>query len=375
MYSKPMNIGKLEIKNRFIRSATYEGMATEEGHVTDNLVELYKNLAEGGVGLIITGYAYIQLSGIAFDTQLGVYNDDLIPGLSKIADIVHKHSQDCKIALQIVHCGRQSRHLKNTLAPSALMDKITKKIPKAMTIEEIKETIEAFAQAVRRAKEAGFDAVQLHGAHGYLISEFLSPYTNKRNDEYGGKSTETRMKIVEDIYNRSVELVGKDFPILIKINGDDFLEGGLTIEESKKIANSLSKLGFAAIEISGCMWDVCKRSKNELGWKSSFVPESRMFVGTKNEPAYNLPSAKEIKKVIDIPLILVGGINSLDLVEQILTERNADFVALCRPLIREPDLPKRWLKGIGESKVECIYCNGCMSSLITTGIKCVKKEP
>ncbi len=374
MYEKPMNIGNLVIKNRFVRSATYEGMATEEGHVTDKLVELYKNLALGGVGLIITGYAYVQKSGMAFDTQMGVYSDDLISGLHKIADVVHKNSPDCKIALQIVHCGRQSRHLQNTLAPSAVLDKLTKKMPKEMTVEQIKETIEAFAQAIRRAKEARFDAVQLHGAHGYLISEFLSPYTNKRTDQYGG-STEKRIKFVEDIYNRSVELVGKDFPILIKMNGDDFLEGGITVDESKIIAEKLSKLGFAAIEVSGCMWEVCKRSKKELGWKSTFVPESRMFVGTKNDPAYNLPSAKEIKKVIEVPLILVGGINSLELVEQILTEGNADFVSLSRPLIREPDLPNRWLKGIGDSNVECVYCNGCMSSLVTTGIRCVKKEP
>ena len=374
MYDKPMKIGNLEIKNRFVRSATYEGMATEEGHVTDKHVELYKNLAEGGVGLIITGYTYVQKSGIAFAEKMGIHNDELISGLRRIADIVHEHSEDCKIALQLVHCGRQSRPLKNTLAPSAVLEKLTNKMPKEMSTEEIGETIEAFAQGVRRAKEAGFDAVQLHGAHGYLISEFLSPYTNKRTDEYGG-STENRFRFVEEIYKRSVELVGKDFPILIKINGDDFLDGGVTVEESKNIASKLSKLGFAAIEVSGGMWETVKRSKKELGWKPTFIPESRMFVGTKNEVAYNLPSAKEIKKVIDVPLILVGGINSLDLVEQILAEGSADFVSLCRPLIREPALPNRWLKGIGESKVECIYCNGCMSSLMTTGLRCVKKYP
>ena len=373
MYSKPKKIGKLEIKNRFVRSATYEGMATEEGHVTEKHIELYKKLAEGGVGLIITGYATVQKSGMTFDIQTGVYNDDFILGLSKIADTVHEHGQDCKIALQISHCGRQSRHLENTIAPSAVLEKLTRKMPKEMTIEEIRETIEAFSQAVRRAKEAGFDAVQLHGAHGYLINQFLSPYTNKRTDEYGG-STEKRIKFVEEIYNRSVELVGKDFPILIKMNAVDFLEGGLTIEESKKIAERLSKIGYAAIEVSAGMWDTCKRSKKELGWKPTFLPESRMFVGTKNEAAYNLPFAKEIKKVIDIPLIVVGGINSLNLVEQILTEGSADFVSLCRPLIREPDLPNRWLKGNGESKVDCLYCNGCLSSVVTTGIRCVKKE-
>jgi len=373
MYDKPMKIGNLKIKNRFVRSATYEGMA-HEGHVTDKHVELYKDLAEGGVGLIITGYTYVQKSGIAFAEKMGIHNDELISGLRRIADIVHEHSEDCKIALQLVHCGRQSRPLKNTLAPSAVLEKLTNKMPKEMSTEEIGETIEAFAQGVRRAKEAGFDAVQLHGAHGYLISEFLSPYTNKRTDEYGG-STVNRFRFVEEIYKRSVELVGKDFPILIKINGDDFLDGGVTVEESKNIASKLSKLGFAAIEVSGGMWETVKRSKKELGWKPTFIPESRMFVGTKNEVAYNLPSAKEIKKVIDVPLILVGGINSLDLVEQILAEGSADFVSLCRPLIREPALPNRWLKGIGESKVECIYCNGCMSSLMTTGLRCVKKYP
>lgn len=373
MYSKPKKIGKLEIKNRFVRSATYEGMATEEGHVTEKLIKLYKELAEGGVGLIITGYATVQKSGMTFDTQTGVYNDDFISGLSKIADTVHEHSQDCKIALQISHCGRQSRHLENTIAPSAVLEKLTRKMPKEMTIEEIRETIEAFSQAVRRGKEAGFDAVQLHGAHGYLINQFLSPYTNKRTDEYGG-TTEKRIKFVEEIYNRSVELVGKDFPILIKMNAVDFLEGGLTIEESKKIAERLSKIGYAAIEVSASMWDTCKRSKKELGWKPTFLPESRTFVGTKNEVAYNLPFAKEIKKVIDIPVIVVGGINSLDLVEKILTEESADFISLSRPLIREPDLPNRWLKGIGDSKVDCLYCNGCLSSVVSGGLRCMKKE-
>jgi len=374
MYSKPINIGNLKIKNRFVRSATYEGMATEEGHVTDQLIELYKKLAEGGVGLIITGYTYIQKSGISFDKQMGIYDDELISNLQKIADIVHEYGHGCKVIKQIVHCGRQSRHLESTLAPSAILESLTNKMPKEMTLADIKQTIEAFAQAVRRAKQAGFDGVQLHGAHGYLISEFLSPYTNKRSDDYGG-STENRVRFVEDIYKRSVELVGRDFPILIKMNGVDFLEGGVTIEESKKIAKKLEELGIAAIEVSGGMWEVCKLSKKELGWKATFIPESRMFVGTKNNPAYNLPFAKEIKKEIDIPVIVVGGINSLDLVEQILKEKGADLIAFSRPLIREPDLPNRWLKGIGNRTVECEYCNGCLSSLINTGLRCVKKEP
>lgn len=373
MYSEPINLGNLKIKNRFVRSATFEGMATEEGYVTNQLIELYQKLAEGGIGLIITGLAYVQKNGILFDKQVGIDDEKLIPGLSKIADVIHKHGNGCKVVKQIGHCGRQSRRLEKTLAPSAILEKLTKKMPKEMTLTEIKQTIEAFAQAIRRAKQAGFDGAQLHGAHGFLISQFFSPYTNKRSDDYGGNIA-SRVRFVEDIYNRSVELVGRDFPILIKMNGVDFLEGGVTIEESKKIAKKLANLGFAALEISAGMWEICTLSKKELGWKPIFLPESRMFVDTKNDPAYNLPFAKEVKKTIDIPVIVVGGINSLDLVEQMLKEKSADLVALCRPLIREPDLPNRWLNGIGNRTVECMYCNGCLSSVVTTGLRCVKKE-
>ncbi|MBA7607210.1 NADH oxidase [subsurface metagenome] len=246
-------------------------------------------------------------------------------------------------------------------------------MPREMTTYEIEETIESFAQAARRAKEAGFDGVQLHGAHGYLISEFLSPYTNRRTDQYGG-DTDKRLRFVEQIYRRSRELVGDGFPILIKMNCDDFLEGGITLDESKKITKMLSNMGFDAIEISSCMWETVKRKKKEIGWKPTFIPESRMSVGSINEPAYHSPYAKEIKKVIDIPLILVGGINSIDLVEEILNKGDADFVSFSRPLIREPDLPNRWMKGIGSTIVECAYCNNCLFTLTKTGLHCPKKE-
>lgn len=371
MYSKPKKIGPIEIKNRFVRSATFEGMATEEGYVTDQHIELYKRLAEGGVGLIITGYSYVQESGKAFDKQMGVSNDDYIPGLSRIAETVHKYGENCKVALQIAHCGRQSRFLENTIAPSALEERLTRKIPREMTREEIRDTVNAFSQAIRRAKEAGFDAVQLHGAHGYIITQFLSPYINKRTDDYGG-SIENRTRFLEEIYNKSVELVGKDFPIFIKMNGVDFIEGGTTISESTEVARRLENIGYAAIEVSAGIWEVAKLKKKDLGWKATFLPESRIFIGTMNEPAYNLAYAKEFKKVLDIPVILIGGINSLDLVEQILTNESADFVSFSRPLIREPDLPNRWMKGIGNQKVDCIFCNGCLATTVTPGLRCAK---
>jgi 2,4-dienoyl-CoA reductase-like NADH-dependent reductase (Old Yellow Enzyme family) len=371
MYSTPKKIGSMEIKNRFVRSATFEGMATEDGCVTDKHVTLYENLAKGGAELIVTGYVYVQESGKSFEKQAGVSNDNFIPGLSKIAETIHENGENCKVALQVAHCGRQSRLLENTIAPSAIEEKLTRKIPREMTREEKQSTIDAFAQAIRRAKEAGFDAVQLHGAHGYIITQFLSPYINKRTDDYGG-SIENRTKFLEDVYLKSVELVGKDFPIFIKMNGVDFIEGGTTIEESSEVAKRLEKIGYAAIEVSAGIWEVAKLRKKDLGWKPTFLPESRMFVGRMNEPAYNLPYAKAFKEVLDIPVILVGGINSITLLEKILSDESADFVSLSRPLVREPNLPNRWIKGIGNDLADCEYCNGCLSTTASGGLFCAK---
>ena len=370
--SNPKEIGTLTIKNRFVRAATYERLATDDGYVTDELIEFYKILARGGVGLIITGIAYVQPNGQGMPFQIGIDEDKKIPNLRKMSDAVHELGNNSKIMIQLVHSGRQSFFLDETVAPSAVMEPMLNKIPREMTIREIEETIEAFAQATRRAKESGFDGVELHAAHGYLLSEFLSPYTNRRTDEYGG-NLEKRMKIVEKIYHRSVELVGKDFPIMIKMNVDDFLEGGIDLTESKRIAERLSTIGYDAIETSGCMWEVTMRSEDELGWIPAFNPEARVDIDSKDKEAYFLPYTQEIKKLIDVPLILVGGIRSLDVAEKILTERSADFISLSRPLIRDPDLPNKWLKGIGELKSDCISCNGCTGSIMSGSLRCLKK--
>ena len=373
LYSESKKIGEVEIKNRFVRSATGERIASEDGRVTDELIEFYKVLAEGGVGLIITGVTYVHANGKSIPNQLAIDKDDLIPGLRNLTDVVHKYGENCKIAIQLHHSGRQSMILESPPAPSVVIEPTFNVIPREMTIQDIEDTVEAFAKAARRAKEAGFDVIQLHAAHGYLLSQFLSPYTNKRADGYGG-STENRIKIIEDIYKRSVDMVGKDFPILIKMNVDDFLEGGIKLDESMKIAQKFSEMGFAAIETSSCMWEVILRTKKELGWHPVFNPEARVDINSKEKEAYNLSYAKEIKKVIKVPLILVGGIRSLDVIEKILNEGWADFIGLCRPLIREPDLPNKWLKGIGKITCECISCNGCTASLLSGSIRCIQKE-
>ncbi|MFX1340620.1 MAG: NADH:flavin oxidoreductase [Promethearchaeota archaeon] len=371
MFSTPKKIGNLEIKNRFVRSATFESLASDS-YVNDKLINFYKALAEGGVGLIITGAVAVQKNARISEMQMGIFKDDFISGLKKIANIAHKYGNECKISLQLHHAGTQNFVEKDRVAPSAVYNPFLKKSPREMTLDEIKETIEAFAQGIRRTKEAGFDAVQLHGGHGWLLSAFLSPYTNIRTDEYGG-NTENRVRIVEEIYKRAIELVGTNFPIMIKYNSDDFMEGGMDLNEGKKIADRLSKLGFVALEISGGMWAAVTRSEEELGWKIAMLPESRISIGTVNEPAYNVPYAKEIKKVVDIPIIAIGGINSLVLAENILEEGSADFIALARPFIREPNLPNRWLKGESDAGVKCIYCNTCIGSL-SKGIRCVTKE-
>ena len=371
--SESKKIGNLMIKNRFVRSATGGRLVTEDGRVTNETLQFYKVLAEGGVGLIITGITYVHPSGQGMLNQMAIDRDALIPGLKKLVKIVHEHGDGCKIVVQLAHSGRQSIVLDEPLAPSALYEPFFGKMPREMTIEDIEDTVKYFAEATRRAKEAGFDAVQLHAAHGYLLSEFLSPHTNRRTDEYGG-TTENRFKIIQKIYNKTVELVGKDFPILIKMNVDDFLEGGIKLNESKKIAERFSKMGLAGIETSGCMWETALRSAEELGWEPAFNPEARINIDSKDKEAYHLPYAREIKKVIDVPLILVGGIRSLDVIEEILEEGSADFVALCRPLIREPDLPNIWLKGTGENTCKCISCNACTGSLLSGSVRCTQRE-
>jgi 2,4-dienoyl-CoA reductase-like NADH-dependent reductase (Old Yellow Enzyme family) len=193
-------------------------------------------------------------------------------------------------------------------------------------------------------------------------------------NRYGG-STENRFRIVGEILERSVQKVGDQFPIFIKMNVDDCLEGGIDLTESTKIAALLWQAGFAAIETSSCMWEVLTRSKEELGWEPAMIPESRVDIGSRDQEAYHLPYAREIKKVIDVPLVLVGGIRSFDVAEEILAEGSADFISLSRPLVRQPDLPNRWLKGIGGPTAECVSCNGCVGSLMGAGsLECVMKD-
>ncbi len=249
----PIEIDGIQLKNRLMRSATYEHMATEEGKVTDRLINFYTRLAKGGVGLIVLGYAYVQENGHSAPCQIGIFSDDHIPGLKRLADEVHK--LDTKVAMQIAHAGRQTVPGliggQTPMAPSAIEpDPVYDVAPREMSKDEIYETVASFGEAARRVKEVGFNAVQLHAAHGYLLAQFLSPHTNRRSDDWGG-TPENRMRFVTEVYKRVREAVGKDYPVLIKLSVDEGLKNGIKVGEAGKVAGKLSQLGIAAIEISG----------------------------------------------------------------------------------------------------------------------------
>jgi 2,4-dienoyl-CoA reductase-like NADH-dependent reductase (Old Yellow Enzyme family) len=323
-------------------------MANDDGSCSSMLTNLMERLTLGGIGLIISGYAYVRQDGQSSHKQLGIYSDELIGSLKKMTEAVHK--QNGKIIMQITHGGLYADTAltgQDPLAPS----KIEHQHGTEMSVEQIKEVIESFSQAAIRVKKAGFDGVQLFAGHGYLLSQFLSPFYNKRTDQYGG-CLENRARAVLEIIKKIRENVGDEYPLLIKINSEDYLEGGLTLNESLKVGVMLSDAGIDAIELSGGTW-----------WSGDFslgdkIP-SRKKITSEDKEAYFSQAAKEFKNKINIPLILVGGIRSFHVAEKIVEEAVSDYVSMCRPLIREPELINRWKAG-DLSKALCISCNQCL---------------
>ncbi len=402
----PGFIGKIELKNRIVRSATFENAATVDGKVTDHLIEIYRKLAKGGVGLIITGNVSVYSKAFTRHLILGIYDDTFISGLKKLSQTVHNTNNDCRVMLQLQHPGRQvlntetlsklnpylppayisyikkhkediesyqhPRHSVEPTAPSAVFDTLFEQTPRALTLEEINKIIESHAEGIRRAQEAGFDGVQLHAAHGYLLSSFLSPWTNRRKDKYGG-STENRTRIVVEIYKQAKKKVGKDFPITIKMNTTDFIPGGMDKEEAVRVGEILSRTGLAAIETSGGMWEAVAYGRKELDWRPVILPESRTGIKTTDQEAYFLPGARALKEKTNIPIILVGGLKTFDKIEEVLESGSVDFISLSRPLIRQPDLPSLWLLDSTKNKAECISCNACLP-VMDEPLKCRMKK-
>jgi 2,4-dienoyl-CoA reductase-like NADH-dependent reductase (Old Yellow Enzyme family) len=285
-------------------------------------------------------------------------------GHKKLVKMVHEYG-DTKIAPQIQHIGRLGVHPKyQTIAPSAVPYKITGITPRELTTEEVIEYIKKFVKTGVRAYECGYDAVQLHGAHGYFLTNFLSPYTNQRTDEYGG-TLKKRTNILRDIYNGIKDQVGKQFPVIIKFQSQDFIPKGIDEKEGVEIAKSLSKIGFDAVEPSGGGAESIIYAKSNITSK---------VIKKEEDENYFLPFAKKVKPFLgDCSLILVGGIRNPIAAEKILAEGHADFISLCRPLIYEPDLPNRWKSG-DTTPAKCISCNSCFTTMDRGPVYCVTKK-
>ncbi|MFX0040340.1 MAG: NADH:flavin oxidoreductase [Promethearchaeota archaeon] len=360
----PERIGNVQIKNRIVRSATHMECSEKYGYVSKKLINIYEELASGGTGLIISGFTAVDPGGSASPYQDCLFDDSFIPGQKKLVDAVHEYSE-VKIAIQLAHTGRQGNHPKYpVVAPSPIPFKITGSTPHELTVDEISKLSQKFIDAGRRVFECGYDMIQLHAAHGYFLCNFISPYTNKRKDEYGG-STQKRAKILIDIYNGLRDELGKKFPIMIKLQVEDFIPNGLELDEGLKYVKILSEVGFDAIEPSG------GGSEAQILTNKSY-PSLR--IKSSEEENYFLPHAKEIKKYMeDSKLIVMGGIRNPIFAEKILQEKTADFISLSRPLIYEPDLPNRWYRG-DLSPAKCISCNGCFMSMRMGPVYCVTRK-
>ncbi|MDA8169071.1 MAG: NADH:flavin oxidoreductase [Nitrospiraceae bacterium] len=360
MLFEPVSISGLTAKNRIVRSATYEKRADEDGFATEELINMYEELARGGVGLIVTGVALVHPSGRGMPKMLSVHSDRYIDKLSELTGRVH--AAGGVIALQLLHGGRQCPPLyiggEAPMAPSEVPDTSTGITPRAMRDEEIWMIIEAFGEAARRGLAAGFDAVQIHAAHGYLVSSFLSPYTNRRDDYWGGDE-ERRFHFVEEAYKAMRAGAGKSFPLMIKMNGDDLLPGGITPGESMRAARRLEDMGIDAIEISG-------------GMRESAIKTIRPGILKPQDEAYFRDIGALFKKNVSVPVIVTGGMRTRKVMEGVLKRGEADLAGMSRPLIRQPDLPKLFKQG--REKADCISCNKCANFLKLDTVRCVALE-
>ncbi len=347
---EPIQIGPMKVKNRIVMPSMVTNYATTDGAVTERFKTYHQTRAKGGVGLITVEATYVHPSGKGFQNQLGIYKDELIPGLKSLTEVVH--GCGAKIAVQLYHAGRQTTSKvtgMSVVAPSPIPCPVKQEMPRELSLDEIKELVEAFGQAARRAKEAGFDTVEIHGAHGYLLNQFLSPYSNKRTDEYGG-AFENRMRFPLEVVKKVREEVGEDFAVIYRMSAEEYVPGGLTLEDTRVFARKLVEAGIDALHISGGVYE-----SSAMIIQPAAIPQG-CFV----------ENAAAIKEAIngEVPVIVVGRIKDPVMAEQILREGKADLVAMGRALLADPELPKK----VSEDRVEeirkCIGCNqGCIDRL------------
>jgi len=355
-------MGTLEIKNALVRSATDEGLSTEKGAPTEKLNNVLARLAKGGVGLIIAGTAYISRQGRWGDTGTGMDSNKLIKPLSLLCRQVEKEGGI--LAAQLLHCGSTVNptilHEKKSLfGPSMMDDPVSGHPVSELTRENIFTVIDDYAKAAKRAKQSGFQAVQIHAAHGYLINQFLSASRNWRKDQYGG-SAKKRALFLYQVYEAIRGEVGQDFPVFIKMSAYDGFPGGVTPREAVLVASSLDAMGINAIEVSAGTPEGAKKG----GWDH--------IIPAPFKEGSLLKYALQIKEKVNCPVISVEGWR--DPLKIAKTLEKIDAVSMSRPFIREPDLANRWLNG-DPCKALCISCNKCLDLTLKSGLGCVFHKP
>lgn len=384
------SIGSVQVGCRILRSATHEGMGDRAGEPMAGLADRYVKLAQGGAGAIITGFVAIDKKGRALPNQRMFDDDRFIEAYAPITAAVKEAG--APIIAQLAHAGGQT-HRKITggevVAPSEATYRLLMSRARGLEDSEIGEIIESFVAAVVRARKAGFSGVQLHAGHGYLLNEFLSPFTNRRNDRWGG-STEKRFRIVAEILSRAREAAGP-FPLWAKLSAHDADRGGMTVDEAVRIAELCQRHGLDALEVScGGVTDgfnslrvskiPLEAALTMLPWMASMPASKKMmlrlmkrFVFTLHRPLlnYNVEAAARIRQNVDIPVIAVGGIRRLSDIESIIGEGKADAVAMARPFIIEPDIVNRFRSG-AQAESGCINCGYCLAGAAGDTLKCYR---
>lgn len=350
-------IGDLQIKNRIIMAPMETNMASETGGVTERLIKYHEERARGGVGLIIVEFTCVDYpEGKAAAPQLSIHDDKLITGHNNLVEAVHRHG--AKIALQIVHGGRQTTKRRTEgfqpVAPSPIPCGLMREQPRELSLEEINALVEKFAMAAQRAQMAGYDAVEIHGAHGYLVAQFMSAYTNKRYDEYGG-TFERRMTFPLKIIKKIKERTGDSYPIIFRFSANEFVEGGRNLEESIRVAQVLEKVGISALHVSTGIHE-----SKETNVEPITFPQG-----------WRVPYAEAIRKEVKIPIITVGVIREPEFAENILVQEKADFVALGRALLADPQWPEKVRLGKDKEIRKCTSCCNCIGRFDRNlGVRC-----
>jgi len=344
---QPISLNSLKLKNRILMPTLDPGFAGEGGKVNQRLIDYFVRRARGGVSFIMVGPAVFDPRGVGGTFEYRLYLDGVLEGLSRLVEAIHHCG--VPVGLQLHHAGRQANPLLiegSAVAPSAIPCPVRKTTPRALTIPEIEGIVNQYGIYARKVKEIGFDAVEIHGSHGYLIAEFLSPFANSRTDQYGG-SLANRTRFAQEVIREVRRSIGNRFPVLFRIAGEEHVPGGLTKEETPLIAKLVEDAGVDAIDVSaGNYWTA--------EW---IVPPMTLPQGC------NVPAAEAIKRKVGIPVVVAGRINGPELAEQILKEGKADIIAMARGLVADPDLPQKAQEGRTEEIRRCIACNVCIDRL------------